>query len=403
MFETSRVLSRLALVAVSSIVIGGASYSGAYAGGSIGGDCCADLEERVAELEVTTARKGNRRVSLSISGQVNKAVLYWDDGNEDDAYVVDNSTSNSRFSLSGAARISRGLTAGYVVEFDFDSAESNAVGAGGVGDDGGGTDGVVDLRLAAWYVRSEHLGRVTVGQYSPATDNLILINLGGSGVVATSDTRQWNSSFAAVGGGGATWGAMQQGVASLDTDRGDIVRYDTPTFMGFIVSASWGEDDTWDVALKWNGNLADFRIALGAGYIEDNDDNTADWSAIMGSGSVVHVPTGLFLTGAYYERDVDGVSTDAAMYYVQAGVKRRVFNAGATTLYFEYGNNEDFAVETGAAASSSEVDVWGGGIVQNIDAASMEIYAAFRGYEGQIDGVNTEDFSAVMTGARIKF
>ena len=36
----------------------------------LGGDCCADLEERVAELEATTARKGNRRVSLTISGQV---------------------------------------------------------------------------------------------------------------------------------------------------------------------------------------------------------------------------------------------------------------------------------------------------------------------------------------------
>ena len=28
----------------------------------LGGDCCADLEERVAELEATTARKGNRKV-----------------------------------------------------------------------------------------------------------------------------------------------------------------------------------------------------------------------------------------------------------------------------------------------------------------------------------------------------
>ncbi len=402
MFETNRVLSRLALVTLSSIVIGGASNSGAFAGGSIGGDCCADLEERVAELELTTVRKGNRRVGLTISGQINKAVLYWDDGNEDDVYVVDNSVSNSRINMSGTARVTRGVTAGYILEFDFDSAESNAVTAAG-SDDGGGTDGVLDLRLAAWYVRSEHLGRVTVGQFSPATDNLILINHGGSGAIATADTRQWNSSFTAVGGGGATWGAMQQGVASLDTDRGDIVRYDSPMFLGFIVSASWGEDDIWDASLKWNGNLADFRLAFGVGYIEDKDDNTANWSAIMGSGSVIHVPTGLFLTGAYYERDVDGVTTDSSMYYLQAGVKRRVFGLGATTLYFEYSNSEDFAVETGAAAASSEVDVWGGGIVQNIDAAAMEIYAAFRGYEGQIDGVNTEDFSAVMTGARIKF
>ncbi len=35
--------------------------------------CCGDLEERVAELEATTARKGNRVVSVQIYGQINKA------------------------------------------------------------------------------------------------------------------------------------------------------------------------------------------------------------------------------------------------------------------------------------------------------------------------------------------
>jgi hypothetical protein len=43
----------------------------------LGGDCCADLEERVAELEATTARKGNRKVTLTISGWVNEAVFWW--------------------------------------------------------------------------------------------------------------------------------------------------------------------------------------------------------------------------------------------------------------------------------------------------------------------------------------
>ena len=34
----------------------------------LGGDCCADLEERVAELEATTVRKGNKKVSVTLSG-----------------------------------------------------------------------------------------------------------------------------------------------------------------------------------------------------------------------------------------------------------------------------------------------------------------------------------------------
>ncbi|MEM7777799.1 MAG: porin, partial [Pseudomonadota bacterium] len=40
----------------------------------LGGNCCADLEERIAELEATTARKGTRVMSLKISGSVSARV-----------------------------------------------------------------------------------------------------------------------------------------------------------------------------------------------------------------------------------------------------------------------------------------------------------------------------------------
>jgi hypothetical protein len=43
----------------------------------LGGDCCADLEDRVAELEATTVRKGNKKVSVTLYGQVNRAALFW--------------------------------------------------------------------------------------------------------------------------------------------------------------------------------------------------------------------------------------------------------------------------------------------------------------------------------------
>jgi len=42
----------------------------------LGGDCCADLDERVAELEATTVRKGNKKVSVTLYGQVNRAALF---------------------------------------------------------------------------------------------------------------------------------------------------------------------------------------------------------------------------------------------------------------------------------------------------------------------------------------
>jgi hypothetical protein len=41
----------------------------------------------------STARKGNRAVSVEISGSVNNAILSWDDGVEHKAYVVTTTTT----------------------------------------------------------------------------------------------------------------------------------------------------------------------------------------------------------------------------------------------------------------------------------------------------------------------
>ncbi|MBL8566375.1 MAG: porin, partial [Hyphomicrobiaceae bacterium] len=66
-------------LSVSAALAAGLLASGLSIGSAsaadLGGDCCADLEERVAELEATTARKGNRKVSLTISGWVAEQVV----------------------------------------------------------------------------------------------------------------------------------------------------------------------------------------------------------------------------------------------------------------------------------------------------------------------------------------
>src|ERR1044072_3901903 len=92
----------------------GASVSAKAA--DLGGDCCADLEERVAELEATTARKGNRKVSLTLSGWVNEAVFWWDDGTEKNAYVGTNNLEQSRSRVTGEANIAKDWSAGYTLD-----------------------------------------------------------------------------------------------------------------------------------------------------------------------------------------------------------------------------------------------------------------------------------------------
>ena len=43
------------------------------------------------------------------------------------------------------------------------------------------------------------------------------------------------------------------------------VRYDSPTFAGFSLSASYGEDDDWEVAGRYSGTVGDFKLAFGGG------------------------------------------------------------------------------------------------------------------------------------------
>ena len=83
-------------------------------------------EERVAGLEATAARKGNRKVSLTISGWVNEAVYWWDDGTQHKTYVGTNDMEQSRFRFTGEAKIHDGWPAGFTLEIGTDAPAQKA-------------------------------------------------------------------------------------------------------------------------------------------------------------------------------------------------------------------------------------------------------------------------------------
>ena len=148
---------------VALLVSAAVVSSNAFAA-DLGGDCCADLEERVAELEATTARKGNRKVSLQIYGQVNTAVMFWDNGEESNVYVVDNDISSTRFGFKGKAKITSDWSAGFKTEIETQSADSNVV------DEDNDDNFNIGLRKAEWYLKSKRLGKMSVGQGGFASD-----------------------------------------------------------------------------------------------------------------------------------------------------------------------------------------------------------------------------------------
>src|SRR5690349_1672646 len=120
----SKAASRLALAAVLGAVGAVVFVQKPVRAADLGDDCCSDLEERVAELEATTVRKGNKKVSVTLYGQINRAVLFWDDHVESNTYAVDNNYESSRFGLKGSAKIAGDWSAGYRLEVEPTEANS---------------------------------------------------------------------------------------------------------------------------------------------------------------------------------------------------------------------------------------------------------------------------------------
>src|ERR1044071_1261538 len=111
----------LSALVAAGLLAGGLSVSSASAA-DLGGNCCADLEERIAELEATTARKGNRKVSLTVSGWVNEQIQWWDDGQEQNVYQGTNESDQTRFRFAGKAKIDKDWSAGYIIEIGIRGA-----------------------------------------------------------------------------------------------------------------------------------------------------------------------------------------------------------------------------------------------------------------------------------------
>ena len=416
-----------------------AIMSPAYAA-DLGGNCCADLEERIAELEATTARKGNRKVSLAITGHVNHAVLFWDDGHERNTYVTGNKNDQSNFSFTGDAEIAKGLKAGYAITIRLKDNLSDEVNQNS--DDG--EAGFV-IWESYWFLESERYGKLSVGQVSRVSDTAPETDLSESGLPGYAGVQDMGGGFFLRFKSGALSGITLGDVYNhFNGDTANVVRYDTPVIAGFVLSASYGEDDIWDVGGRYEGSFNGIKLAGAIAYTHSTDGNgldgsgDADHRTLVGSFAVLHEPTGLNALVAAGNRSFDdavddqGLGTlrkpkDAHFIYAKLGWLAKLTSLGPTAFYGEYGRfsnfisaTEDFDVFADAGGGAGAVriagntaQVWGLGVVQHIEAAEMQVYIGYRHHSFDFDLVDAggadvagepiEDFQSVVVGSKISF
>src|SRR5262249_32681781 len=161
MFGKLRLRHRVFVVTAATALMGSFAHEPVKAA-DLGGDCCADLEERVAELEATTVRKGNKKVSITLYGQVNKAVLFWDDHVEKNTYTVDNNYESSRFGFKGSAKIAGDWKGGYRLEIE--PTQANSARLNQFNDDNANDPlGPLNVRHSYIYVNNAKYGEVRLG------------------------------------------------------------------------------------------------------------------------------------------------------------------------------------------------------------------------------------------------
>jgi Gram-negative porin len=322
--------SRIAIAAALGLTLGGFAFTATPAqAADLGGDCCADLEERVAELEATTVRKGNKKVSVTLSGWVVKSMNWWDDGDIDHFVVGDKDYDlGTRFAITGSATIAPGWSGGFNITVNswancfgtFSNQFDDLDGCLGTDDtiellgSGGNNFGGIATLYSYIYIKSDTWGALNWGHLSPASDNpAVLADVSGTVIESNGVFFEGNSFFLRPKGQGGTvgspglpglvglaWGDFLrcQGLgAGIGVDcwgfAQPAVRYDSPTWGGFRFEASYGKNEAVGPVVT---DLQPFAVNNRTDFVDTSETDfadiavfyTADWNSIKLSAAAAY-------------------------------------------------------------------------------------------------------------------
>ena len=343
-----------------------------------------------------TVKPGNPKANLKLYGQVNKAVLFSDDGNNSNTYLVDNDNSSTRIGVLGSISPNDNVEVGTRLEFEYQTNPSNLVSQE---DERIGDTDFEKRHLDLW-VDTNAFGKFSLGWGSTASDGTSEMDLSGTGVIGYS-------SIADMAGGQLFYNTNTNSLSDTPINavysnmdglgRDERIRYDSPSFGGFIGSASYISDGGGDVAVRYNAQIDAFKLAASVAYSNPGSTSDSIDDQLNGSVSVLH-DSGFNGTFAMGTRDQKGAGVnDAGFFYTKFGYRGRWCPLGVTSLSADYGRYSDFDV------NGDDADTFGLQMVQDLEEWGTEAYIGYRFHTLDRDSQDYDDINAVMTGMRVKF
>ena len=347
--------------------------------------------------QTTGVRSGNDKVNVQLYGHLNKALLYANDGNEDNLYVVDNSNSSTRLGINGVARPTDSLEAGTRIEVQFATNPSSLVSQ--IDENNVGTNSFTK-RWFDVYLLSKRFGEVRLGHGSTASDGVSEVDLSGTAVIGYSSVEEMAGGQLFYDNASAALSSTQVKGVFNNMDglgRDDRIFYRTPDIQGFQAATSWISGGASDLSLGYAGKLGPFAVGARGAYASFGSLSPTIDTQISGSGSVYHASGLNFTVAAGTQELKNATRTDATFWYGKIGYRKNFFGIGETALAADWGQNSN------AAANNDQADSFGLLGVQDINKWGSEYYLGFRNYNLDRPGKDLNSIQSVMSGVRVKF
>lgn len=332
---------------------------------------------------------------LTVSGHVNRAMVYNDNGGGSILTHIDNSASQTRFRLVASGTINDDWGVGARIEMDPNSNTTQDAETLTHTNSNYSHGDKTGVRHADVSFKHKTMGTFTFGHTSHASDGVADQNKSGASlVVNTNSLGHGNIKFHNDTNNAAT--TLTPGTFSIQGGRSEVMKYTSPTILsGLKVVASHGAEGNTDFAGYYGGTFGAFSVSAAAGY--GNYSGSGDRH--FGSGSIaIEHESGISMQGSAAWADNDATDDDASTFWIGAGYDVSVYEMGETSFAVGFGESND------EAGQNMTVDKWEIGFTQDIDAAGTNLYAGWRTWDLEDDtGDSYDDIMSFIAGARVAF
>jgi predicted porin len=351
----------------------------------------------VAVSSALAAPMAAHAVKYKLSGQINRAAVYQDDGQQSDIQFIDNTSSGTRWRLTGSEDMGNGMKVGFNWEWQNSSHNSTQPIR-----TSSSSDAQTMRKAEVWF--SGGWGKVSLGQGDGAGNGTTEVDLTSTWNVAYTGRNSFGASvvWRTAGGGainstgGATAVSSTNAISHGDTfshwdafSRYDRVRYDTPALGPVTVSVSAGQTDRYEGAVRWSQGLGGGQVSAAAFYGRD-----ASVDSRFGISGAYLFSFGTSLQFSYAENENKAVGSPTSKnWYVKVG-----HNWGNNSVGVGYGESEDKIVNFKDKGFNL-------GYNYNIPKAKVDLYAgaAFNQLDVPAGGVDVDDVITVTVGTKLKF